>query len=248
MICLEFSLERFIDNRLHGKARKSKEADVNTKNDEDDFNENGSHAFKENVTTEHVDEVQDKARPKLGSRRVSGIGFAGKAVEVDEHEHEHTIDAENPFGSLLLTVALSIHSVIEGVGIGQADAVDSLRVGFIAVAFHKAFTAYALGTSLVSNGYWTNKNLRKYFYLSVGVFIFLTILGIAIGWALSAVKSKVLVAIAIGITGGSFLYVAVMEILPNEARIIKRDQLPILPTAFCFVTGYILMTLLGIWA
>jgi hypothetical protein len=73
LICLEFSLERFIDNRLHAKARKSKEADVNTKNDEDDFNENGSHAFKENVTTEHVDEVQDKARPKLGSRRVSGI-------------------------------------------------------------------------------------------------------------------------------------------------------------------------------
>lgn len=216
--------------------KSEKTDDVNSQHD-DDFNEN-----------KHVDVDQTKSRPTLGARRVSGIGFAGKAVEVDEHEHEHTIDAENPFGSLLLTIALSVHSVIEGIAIGEADDIHTLRSGFIAVAFHKVFTAYALGTSLISNGYWTNKNLRKYFYASVGVFIFLSILGIAIGWGLSATNSILLTAIFIGITGGSFLYVAVMEILPNEARIIKRDQLPIFPTAFCFITGYVLMALLGVWA
>lgn len=176
--------------------------------------------------------------------------FTDNKVEHDhEHEHIHAIDAEHPFGSLLLTIALSIHSIIDGIGTGEADSVNTFRSSFITVAFHKAFTAFALGNSLVSDGLWDDKSRRKYFYLSVGTFIILANIGIAIGWTISAFDQSLLTtAIFIGITGGSFIYVATMEILPEEAKNIKREKLPIFPVVFSFVTGYVLMALLALWA
>ena len=165
-----------------------------------------------------------------------------------DHEHIHAIDEEKPFGSLLLTIALSIHSIIEGIGIGEADSEHTFRSSFIAVVFHKAFTAFALGNSLASDGLWENKSRRKYFYLSVGSFIILSIIGIAIGWAISVAESLLTTAIFIGITGGSFVYVATMEILPEESKNIKREKLPTFPVVFSFVTGYVLMSVLALWA
>jgi zinc transporter ZupT len=165
-----------------------------------------------------------------------------------DHEHIHAIDEEKPLGSLLLTIALSIHSIIEGIGIGEADSEDTFYSSFIAVAFHKAFTAFALGNSLVSDGLWENKSRRKYFYLSVGLFIILSIIGIAIGWAISVAEDILTTAIFIGITGGSFVYVATMEILPEESKNIKREKLPTFPVVFSFVTGYVLMSVLALWA
>ena len=180
--------------------------------------------------------------------------FTDNKVEHDhDHGHNHSsiiaIDAEHPLGSILLTIALSIHSIIEGIGTVEADSVNTFRSSFIAVAFHKAFTAFALGNSLVSDGLWDNKSKRKYFYLSVGTFIILSLIGIAIGWAISEFDQSLLTtAIFIGITGGSFIYVATMEILPEESKNIKREKLPIFPVVFSFVTGYVLMALLALWA
>lgn len=201
-------------------------------------------ASEKNIKSAEKDGVEEE--PAVANEEEDS--FTDNKVEHD-HEHIHAIDTENPFGSLLLTIALSIHSIIEGIGTGEADSVNTFRSSFIAVAFHKAFTAFALGNSLVSDGLWDNKSRRKYFYLSVGTFIILSLIGIAIGWAISELDHSLLTtAIFIGITGGSFIYVATMEILPEETKNIKREKLPIFPIVFSFVTGYVLMALLALWA
>lgn len=167
------------------------------------------------------------------------------------HNHGQAMDAEHSFSSLqslLLTIALSIHSIIEGLGIGATDEIGSLESSFVAIAFHKGFSAFALANGLIGSGLWFDKSKRKWFYLSVGTFIFVSLLGIGIGWAISAAESGLTTAIFLGLTSGSFIFVATFEILPEESATIKRERLPILPIVFFFIAGYCLMALLGVWA
>lgn len=156
------------------------------------------------------------------------------------------INEENPFSAALLSIALSVHSILEGIGIGASRDIRDLESAFIAVAFHKGFTAFALASGLVFGGYWT-EGKKKYFYLSVGTFIFVALLGIGIGWAISTVNNSVITVILTTITSGSFIYAAVVELLPEQTRTIREHNLMILPCVFSFFTGYCLMTLLSIW-
>lgn len=172
----------------------------------------------------------------------------GQGQGSHDHVHVHIIDAAKPLSSILLTIALSIHSILEGIGIGTTNSVSTLQTEFIAVLFHKSFTAFALGNQLISSGYWTDKRKRKYFFLSIGIFIGVALLGICIGWAISNASSDNLAsAIFVGITSGSFIFVAALEIIPGETRKIKEERLPVLPVVVCFTTGYILMSMLALW-
>ena len=226
LVCLEWALDRVIEKKMAAKKGQAKKraSDVGSGEGEADGEE-----------PEGGDHDDDQFKE-------------------DEHEHVHAsvhaIDGDDPLGSFILTVALSNHSIIEGVGIGDADNYDSFRAAFIAIAVHKAFTAFALGNSLVSSGLWADKSKRKYFYASVGLFILLSIIGIAVGWAISTEKSlkAATTAVFIGITEGAFIYVSAIEILPEEARTIKQAELPIFPVVFFFVAGYVLMALLALWA
>ena len=227
---LELALDRAFDDHIHKKKeglaeiqKLSKKAD-NDKTDVDGADEEKFQSADEKGDGDH--HYHDK-----------------------EHDHEHfALDAESPFSSILLTIALSIHSIIEGLGIGSTQNIQEIQSAFTAVAFHKGFTAFALGNALVSSGYWSDHTKRKYFYLSVGTFVVVALLGIGIGWAISAAESGVASAVLVGITGGSFIFVAVFEILPQEVQTIKMERLPILPVVFCFLVGYCLMSMLAIWA
>ena len=149
----------------------------------------------------------------------------------------------------MLTIALSVHSIIEGIGVGATDDVQTLESEFIAILVHKCFTAFALGNQqLISSGYWTEKSKRKYFYISIGLFIGVTVLGIGIGWGIASHESSLTEAIFVGITSGSFIFVAALEIIPGEARIVKQERLNIPLVVFSFIAGYILMAMLALWA
>ena len=115
------------------------------------------------------------------------------------------------------------------------------------MAFHKGFAAFALGNGLIESGYW-RKSKRRYFFLSIFSFVFVADLGIAIGWAIASTGSKMASAILIGITAGSFIYVALLEVLPSQNKIIEREHLRVLPLIACFFTGYALMAMLAVWA
>ena len=226
--CLEISIDRAVETRAiaHSKSSRNKS--------------------KRQTAIGNVDSSSDE--------EASDIDAANdQIVEADDHEHAHhdhgqVIDADHPFSSLLLTIALSIHSIIEGLGIGATDDIGSLESSFVAVAFHKGFTAFALANGLISSGFWSDKSKRKWFYLSIGTFISVALLGIGIGWAISSAGSSLTTAILTGVTGGSFIYVAALEILPEETATIKRGSLPILPVALFFLAGYCLMALLAVWA
>ncbi|KAL3925787.1 MAG: hypothetical protein SGILL_000168 [Bacillariaceae sp.] len=157
-------------------------------------------------------------------------------------------DRINPWVAVLLTIALSIHSILEGIGIGSTDDTETFQSAFIAIAVHKFFTAYALGNSLVCAGYWEKGN-RLGFYVQGGIFIGITLIGIGIGWAASnAASDNVASAVLVAITAGSFIFVGAMEVGPTEMHTIQRKKInPALPI-LCFLLGYVLMALLAVWA
>ena len=154
----------------------------------------------------------------------------------------------DPLTAVVLTIALSIHTVIEGIGVGATDDVSAIRSSFVAIAFHKSFTAYALANSLVECGYWGDPSKRKYFYASTGLFVGLTLVGIGVGWALSAATGGLGSAIVVAVTSGSFLYVAAIEIIPDELETIGEQRLQTPLIALSFLGGYCLMSMLAIWA
>ena len=250
---LEISIDRSVgkylnkqkeDNSTHNKNSISQKAQGDdpcspTKNEDGNKQE-------EEVSKEAEEESREEEEEEIKAQSKS----LSTTTDDESCDHDHNMmipTIENPFNAILLSIALSIHSIIEGIGIGASQDVSDLESAFIAVAFHKGFTAFALGNGLVSSGYW-EKGMRKYFYISVGTFIFVALLGIGIGWAISAGGEGLATAILTGITAGSFVYVALLEVLPDETKNIKKMNLLLIPCFFFFLAGYGLMAMLAIWA
>ena len=251
LMCFEIVLDRVIDNYMNKKAEKDDDGndgvvDVASESTRATPTPNG------HTPPSKHDEIvpQEVERQQAGA---TGLGHdhlhpvhPGSTPQSD-HDHMHSVvNPNDPFTAILLTVALSIHSVIEGLGLGASADISDIESAFVAIAVHKFFTSFALAQGMVSSGFW-EKGSRKYFYLSIGTFIFVALLGIAIGWAVSPDEENTLTAVLISITSGSFIYVALLELLPQETKQIKHDRLPVLPVTVFFLAGYLLMSMLAIW-
>ena len=212
------------------------------------------------------DKTEETSGDASGEERTNGKSYQEADADDDEDDeashvhdasprdasHVHDVlldDGTNPFSAILLTLVLGIHVLIEGMGLGAQVDVSEFGTAFIAIAIHKGFVAFALAENLVTSGYWQERSRRKYFYLSLGLFILMTLVGIAIGWGISGSgEESIATAILTAMMSGSFIYVAILEILPHETKIIKRERLAVIPVLLFFVAGYCLMALLAVWA
>mmetsp|Transcript_8358 Transcript_8358/g.25051 ORF Transcript_8358/g.25051 Transcript_8358/m.25051 type:complete len:421 (+) Transcript_8358:407-1669(+) len=158
----------------------------------------------------------------------------------------HSFEIEKPVRSqvsfltaVLMGVALTFHSLLEGAALGaQPDVVNSLHI-FIAIQAHKGLAAYALGSSIVDSEAGTRQ-----FWSVIATFAFATPLGISLGFLLSSFTTSSGAAAISALASGTFLYVAFMEVLPRELndgshRLLKLGML---------LLGFALMSLLAIWA
>lgn len=145
--------------------------------------------------------------------RPSVVSFAVAPPQEEELDQQQTI---NPWVSILLTLVLSIHVILEGLTIGSAQNVTTIKSTFIAVASHKGFASFSLGSSLVASGYWESDRIM--FFVLAGVFVGVDIMSIGIGMALGDFfdqNGEVAGAILQSLLGGSFLFVATIELIPG---------------------------------
>ena len=99
---------------------------------------------------------QDEREPLLrpgGARSYQSIG--GESEE-DDHGHSHshlsnTMSEHSSLRSIMLLLALSFHSVFEGVAIGLQEDSGQLISIFIAVIIHKAVMAFSLGLNIAQS-------------------------------------------------------------------------------------------------
>ncbi len=112
-------------------------------------------------------------------------------------------------------MALSFHSVFEGLAIGLQGDLGQLISLFLAVIAHKGIMAFSLGLTLAQ------ANLSsKQFLISVLVFSTASPFGMGVGILLSNLEKSIGVdlanAVLQGIAGGTFIYITFFEVLPHE--------------------------------
>lgn len=162
-----------------------------------------------------------------------------------QHDHTHMdgVFHHSTLRSLILLMALSFHSVFEGLAIGLQESLSQLISLFLAVIAHKGVMAFSLGLTLAQA-----KLTKKQFVMSVLVFSLASPLGMAIGIFLSDLDRSLGVdfanAILQTIAGGTFLYVTFFEVLPHEFNQPKNRMLKVLFVllGFSCIAGLIFIT------
>ena len=142
------------------------------------------------------------------------------------HQHGHFSPAElagaGPLRLASLVLALSAHSVFEGLALGLQD--DGAKLGglFLGVAIHESLAAVALGVS-VAKASLGMKDAAK-----LGVTVSLMIpLGMVVGMGIESTQTLAGAVVSVvlqGLAAGTFLFVTFFEILSRELDD-KRDRL-----------------------
>jgi len=153
--------------------------------------------------------------------------ISGVSTEVhhthDGHGHNHTHMSHSMFQhstlrSIMLLLALSFHSVFEGIAIGLQDSSANLLSIFIAVITHKAVMAFSLGLNIAQS-----ELSLKSFVISNIIFSLASPIGVGIGIGMedlpSSLPHDIANGILQGIAGGTFLYITFFEVLPHELNV-----------------------------
>ena len=156
----------------------------------------------------------------------------------EHHDHDHAAmlcEQHSALRSFLLLIALSFHSVFEGLAIGLQQESTELFTLFLAVIAHKGIMAFSLGLNLAQSAGVTVKK----FILAIIIFSTSSPLGMAIGMAMSNLNQNLTTDIANGvlqgIAGGTFLYITFFEVLPHEFTGVTKHRLP---KVACVILGY----------
>mmetsp|Transcript_11707 Transcript_11707/g.13250 ORF Transcript_11707/g.13250 Transcript_11707/m.13250 type:complete len:383 (+) Transcript_11707:38-1186(+) len=137
---------------------------------------------------------------------------------------------------VVLMIALSTHSVFEGIATGLVSELGELWTYVIAISLHKWAAAMSLGISMSKNF----KNETKTMYLCLFIFSLATPLGVGIGMAIST-SSELLEIVFSSLAAGTFVYIACSEVIVEEFSIAKFKWFKML----AFVFGALLITSLN---
>ncbi|KAI9905216.1 hypothetical protein PsorP6_013734 [Peronosclerospora sorghi] len=166
-----------------------------------------------------------------------GRSFHIKNEKEEPHSHIHGIVKANSFLAFVVFIALSFHSVMEGMGIGASStpAWDIL----IAILAHKSLATFALALEFVHHNV-----PRKQLLSSIALFSLMTPMGIVLARLLvDSNHATPAGGICAAFAGGTFLFVAIMEIIPQELQ----DPRYQIEKCCALLAGYGLMGVLSLW-
>lgn len=177
---------------------------------------------------------------------ISGIGFifilALERVIAQKESAEIINSSKNKF-PLILLIVLSIHSIIAGMSLGLETTIISGTVIFIAIIAHKGSASFALGVNLVNDNINKKLIIKTIFFFSI-----MTPIGIVIGTVLDNIESSTVSvwfeAIFDSLASGTFLYIAVLEIIND---VFENGKLRYQKFGFLLI-GFLLMALIAIYA
>ena len=176
----------------------------------------------------HNDTHNDHERSRYGSGANESLASLEAPDDVVGHEHRHdhgvAFVPHSTIRSLILLIALSFHSIFEGLAIGLQQDLGQLISLFIAVIAHKAIMAFSLGLTLAQ----ATLSAKQY-VMSIMVFSLASPFGMGIGILLAdmdhSLAADVANGILQGIAGGTFLYITFFEVLPHEFNEPKHRML-----------------------
>lgn len=143
----------------------------------------------------------------------------------------------------ILILALSLHSVFEGIALGLITDVDRLAQIAGAIVIHKSIIAFSLGISQVQHEMPT-----KTIFKSAILFSIMGPIGVGIGMAVlrnsTQLSSSMSSGVLQGIANGTFLFVTFFEIFQRELEAHGNRLLKVL----FMIVGYSVVTVLLYYA
>ena len=126
---------------------------------------------------------------------------------------------KNTVAGLVLLLGLGLHSFLAGIGFGASVDIQQATSLAIAIVAHKYLAAFSLGCPFYKSGVPFKQ------HIIVGLtFASITPIGIGIGWALANELASWFSDVLVSIAAGTFLYVAVIEILVPEFSDKKKKE------------------------
>jgi len=169
--------------------------------------------FHSNHSRQHHHHHQEASQPAM-----TGLSNQAHHYHDGHHDHSHMphgVFQHSSLRSIMLLLALSFHSVFEGLAIGLQDSSGQLISIFTAVILHKAVMAFSLGLNIAQSDL-----SAKSFLISNILFSVSSPIGVGIGIAVAdlppSLPQDICNGILQGIAGGTFLYVTFFEVLPHE--------------------------------
>jgi len=167
---------------------------------------------------------------------MTGVSNTAHHAHDGHHNHSHIghgVFQHSSLRSIMLLLALSFHSVFEGIAIGLQDNSAQLISIFIAVIVHKAVMAFSLGLNIAQSDLSV-----KSFVISNILFSIASPVGVGIGIAVadlpSSLPQDICNGLLQGIAGGTFLYITFFEVLPHELNVPNKR----LWKVFFVILGY----------
>lgn len=153
--------------------------------------------------------ISNGAPKKRRGRKRQGHSHAGHG-----HSHLDAFQATTGLRCAILMLALSVHSLFEGMAVGLQTDYAKLVNLYIGVLVHECLVALAIGTSLAKTG------MQMCTVVKLGVVFSLMIpVGMAVGLAMGQIDTVggvMTSAIIQALAAGTFVYVIFLEILPGE--------------------------------
>ena len=174
---------------------------------------------------------------------VGGVGFLLILFLEKVLVRAEETDAASGSHPFILLIVLSLHSFIAGTALGLETETAAAFILLAAILAHKSFAAFALGSSFQERGL----PARRYYSL-LAIFSIMTPLGVMLGAGLNSVLASQTAlefeAIFDGLAGGTFIYVASMDVIGHtfDDTRLRRGKFA------AIALGFGLMALLAIWS
>jgi len=161
------------------------------------------------VNARSTDKITNQGRTPLNNEIQSdsqNIEFENVNIPATSPQKEKKVDTKQ---GVILTCALVVHSIIEGIAAGILTSESSLIILCVGILIHNIPAAFSLGIKLKDSTRFSKCFLMGSFALSSPV-------GIAIGIGLSHAEYPIIQAIFLSISAGTFIYIGCSEILPEQ--------------------------------
>lgn len=194
---------------LQGKVEESRSLLTADSDGDDDA---VSHDHKHSHSHDHAH------NHKLSSIEAPGLHSQGHSHSHD-HDHSHSLSASSAkarkkstssAASTSLWLALVVHSLMEGFGVGVTSSPLKQTTLVMAILIHKGFASLALASALLESGMDHKRFLSLFLAFSLA-----SPLGAMLACLVQLEGgSTVLSGVVTGLASGSFMYIGFMEMLP----------------------------------
>jgi len=191
---------------------------------------------------DRVTRMKKRRSARSGKREAAnGSAAAAEVTSASSLSHAHSAVGHDDLHirSVVLLLALSLHSLFEGVAIGLQNTIMQLIGLSVGITVHGCLVAFALGMALASQHSSSHSTVVRF----GGVYSVMVPSGIGIGMAIGTVRGfvgRLISGLLQALTAGTFIYVIFVEIFPNE---IDHNRHRLLKVLIMFV-GFIIISCL----